>query len=148
MKRWMILIAVLVLVMAVGSVQATDRASTGGRFLVAVMTGGQEVLPAVGDPDGVGVAFISLNQGQGRICFAIRVFRIDTVTMAHIHAGGAGVNGPVVVDFMPTEKGLVNCVSGIDRELIRAIRQNPGDYYVNIHTVNHPRGAVRGQLFR
>ncbi len=148
MKRWLILISILVLALAVGNVQATERQGVGGRLLFAVMTGGQEVLPAVGDPDGVGVAAVSLNQGQGRICFAIRVFRIDTVTLAHIHAGAAGVNGPVVVDFDPVRNGLVNCVTGIDPALIQAIRQNPREYYVNVHTVNHPRGAVRGQLFR
>jgi hypothetical protein len=148
MKRLIVIVSLLVLALVASGVQATEPETRGGRLLIAVMTGGQEVAPAVGDPDGVGVAAITLNQGLGRICFAIRVFRIDTVTLAHIHAGPAGVNGPVVVDFDPVRNGLVNCVYGIDKDLIKAIRQNPDQYYVNVHTVNHPRGAVRGQLFR
>jgi len=38
------------------------------------------------------------------------------------------------------------CVSGVDEELIKAIRQDPGAYYVNIHSIVFAAGAIRGQL--
>lgn len=116
----------------------------GGRPLYATLTGAAEV-PA-GDPDGSGSAVVTLNQGQGVVCFDIEVAGIDAVTNAHIHAAPAGVAGPVVVPFNPSVNGLKNCVSGVDPELIKAIRQNPADYYVNVHTAPFPAGAVRGQL--
>ena len=67
------------------------------------------------------------------------------VILAHIHHGAAGTNGPVVVDFMEPVNGLNGCVTA-DPALIKQIRQDPGDYYVNVHTEMFPAGEVRGQL--
>jgi hypothetical protein len=72
------------------------------------------------------------------------------VTAAHIHVGAATVAGPVVVPlfagaFAGTDSAS-GCVSGVSEELIKAIRQDPENYYVNIHSDVFPAGAVRGQL--
>jgi CHRD domain len=37
------------------------------------------------------------------------------------------------------------CVT-VDPSLIKEIRKNPQDYYVNAHNETHPTGVVRGQL--
>jgi hypothetical protein len=37
------------------------------------------------------------------------------------------------------------CVSAA-RDLIKTIRMNPSNYYVNVHTTDFPDGAIRGQL--
>jgi CHRD domain len=119
-----------------------------GRPLATTLTGAAEV-PGPGDPDASGTAFITLNQGQGEVCFDLSWAGIDgTVTAAHIHIGSATVAGPVVVplfagSFAGTASG---CVSGVSEELIKAIRQNPENYYVNIHSDVFPAGAIRGQL--
>ena len=80
-----------------------------------------------------------------QVCFDIQLSGVDDVILAHIHAAPAGVNGPVVIDFMFPENGLDGCVTA-DRNLMRAIRRNPAGYYVNVHSVEFPGGAVRGQL--
>jgi CHRD domain len=39
------------------------------------------------------------------------------------------------------------CAEKVDADLIKAIRQDPTAYYVNIHsTPDFPGGALRGQL--
>jgi hypothetical protein len=108
-------------------------------------------VPGPGDPDASGTAFISLNQGLGEVCFDLSWAGIDgTVTAAHIHVGAATVAGPVVVGlfagaFAGTDSASA-CVAGVSEELIKAIRQDPANYYVNIHSDVFPAGAVRGQL--
>lgn len=119
-----------------------------GRPLSATLTGEAEV-PGPGDPNGSGTANITLNQGQRRVCFEIVVSDITLpATAAHIHVGSADVAGPVVVPLAPPDASGTSsgCVSDVDRDLIKAIRQNPSAYYVNVHTTDFPAGAVRGQL--
>jgi CHRD domain len=120
-----------------------------GRPFATTLTGAAEV-PGPGDLDASGTAFITLNQGQGEVCFDLSWAGIDgTVTAAHIHVGAATVAGPVVVGlfagaFAGTDSAS-GCVSASE-ELIKAIRQDPANYYVNIHSDEFPAGAVRGQL--
>ena len=87
-----------------------------------------------------------INRGLGQVCWTIEVEGIDPIFAAHIHPGVAGVAGPVLVPLMPNDVfAPTGCVS-IDRELAKTIAKNPSDYYVNVHTVPFPAGALRGQL--
>jgi hypothetical protein len=125
-----------------------DGADQGGRSFFTEMTGAQEA-PGPGDPDGSGTALITLNQGQGTVCFELTVDNITLpATAAHIHVAPAGSPGPVVVGLVaPGADGTSSgCIENVDRDLIKAIRQNPEAYYVNVHNVDFPPGAVRGQL--
>jgi CHRD domain len=122
-----------------------------GRPFSTTLTGAAEV-PGPGDADASGVALITLNQGQGEVCFDLSWAGIDgTVIAAHIHAAPAGVAGPVVVPLftgvaLAGTDSASGCASGVSEELLKAIRQNPENYYVNIHSTVFPAGAVRGQL--
>jgi hypothetical protein len=113
-----------------------------GRPFATTLTGAAEV-PGPGDPDASGTAFITLNLSWAGID--------GTVTAAHIHVGPAGVAGPVVVPLF-TDVALSGtdsasgCVSGVSEELIKAIRHDPENYYVNVHSDVFPAGAIRGQL--
>jgi len=139
--------------------------SHGGTPMMAVLVPGTEVPdPPGGDPNenAGGVAFLTLNSGQEEICFTVTFSGLSApVSDAHIHAAPAGVRGDVVVPFAApvaplfpavTEGTVARCVPA-SRDLIKAIRKNPENYYVNIHTRgapddpdDRPGGAIRGQL--
>jgi hypothetical protein len=126
-------------------------AGTGGRVLSTTMTGANEA-PGPGDPDATGQVDLRLNQGKGRVCFDISWAGIDgTVFAGHIHVAPVGVPGPIVASLFagsfPGTDAVSDCVGNVDRALIKAIRKDPSDYYVNVHSQpNFPNGAVRGQL--
>ena len=118
-----------------------------GRKLSTMLTGSTEV-PGPGDTDGSGKATIKLNQGKGEVCFELSVSNIITASAAHIHEAPAGQAGPVVVTLTPppADGSSSGCVSGVSEDLIKRIRQNPENFYVNVHNADFPDGAIRGQL--
>jgi hypothetical protein len=136
MRRALVLIAAAALTVAGSAPALAD-----GRPLTAELVGSTEV-PVAGDPDGMGHAKVTLNQGLGEVCWDIMVADIATPLAAHIHVGEAGVPGGVVVPLSPGS----GCIDGVDAELIKDIRQNPSNYYVNVHNADFPGGALRGQL--
>jgi CHRD domain len=111
------------------------------------MDGGQEV-PGPGDPDGMGVARISLYQDLDIACWKIRVINIELPgTAAHIHIGDFGMSGGIVVTLAaPDPTGLSQGCTSADPATIDAIVADPSGYYVNAHNIPYPAGAIRGQL--
>ena len=128
-------------------------AEQGGRLFTTTLSGAEEVDPltgalGAGDPDGSGLAALTVNPGQGEVCYEISVEDIMLPAIgAHIHVGDAGENGPVVVPLIPPDaSGVSSGCAEVSRELALAIIQEPEDYYVNVHTTDFPNGAIRGQL--
>jgi hypothetical protein len=140
-KLFLVALALIATLAMAGSAAADD----GGRPFATTLTGAAEV-PGPGDPDGSGSAVITLNQGQGEICYELTVSGIAPATAAHIHVAPAGVAGPVVVPLMAPTTGSSSACVAVDEGLIKAIRQNPEAYYVNVHNAIYPAGALRGQL--
>jgi len=150
------LVSGLALLAAPAAVAGASTAGTGGKVtrLAATLSGANEV-PGPGDPDGRGTAFVRLSGTTA--CYALEWSGIGAPTAAHIHQGGAGVAGPVVVLFFQpgtnaaslpgTLSSVAGCVD-VDPALAGRIAASPRDWYVNIHTADFAAGAVRGQLYR
>ena len=102
------------------------------------------------DADGSGTAKLRLDAAKKRVCFTIHVKNVDDVVAAHIHAGGKNVaTGTIVVDLITSPADgpkFTGCTKNVKKSLIRKILKRPGKYYVNVHTMDLPGGAVRGQL--
>jgi hypothetical protein len=124
-----------------------DGASSGGRPLSTTLTGAAEE-PDPGDPDGSGTAALTVNPGQGEICYELSAENITLpADAAHIHVGPADDFGPVVVGLSPPDQsGFSSGCAVVSRDLALAIIRNPDNYYVNVHTSDFPAGAIRGQL--
>ena len=149
MKRPVVLVAATAADALTGLAGPASAVQSGGSF-TATLSGQGEVPP--GDPDGSGSAQVSLRDGQ--VCFSVTISGVAPVTAGHIHRGGEGVAGPVVVPLLEDEQGLPteqqfsseqSCVDA-EAAVLDEIRSNPGGFYVNFHNAEFPGGAVRGQL--
>ena len=115
-----------------------------GNNFHATLIGASEVPPA--DPDGAGMARIAINDATNQVCTDLEVRNISAVTAAHIHEGRAGVNGPPVITLdAPDDDDSDDCDTASD-VLVDRLRRNPSAFYVNVHTVDYPNGAIRGQI--
>jgi hypothetical protein len=66
-------------------------------------------------------------------------------TMAHIHQGAKGANGPVIVPL--TKSGdtyTVPAGAKLNDSQMAALKS--GGLYVNVHSADHKGGEIRGQL--
>jgi hypothetical protein len=141
------LIAGLALTGGLALVAAPALSQEGGRPLSAHMTGAAEK-PNPGDPDGMGHVRLTVNVGQNQICYDIMAEKITLPAgAAHIHKAGPDAAGPPVVMLKPPgADGKVKDCATAGADVVKDILQNPGNYYVNVHTSDFPAGAIRGQI--
>ncbi|HEX6732150.1 MAG TPA: CHRD domain-containing protein [Pyrinomonadaceae bacterium] len=145
MKQHLGLIALILFIAGISFVLTAQEQHQGGRPLTTTLTGAAEV-PGPGDTDGTGTAQITLNHGQGEVCYELTVDKIAAANAAHIHSGAVDKAGPPIANLTaPTNGSSKGCVS-LDKDKIKDIIQNPANYYVNVHNAEFPDGAVRGQL--
>ncbi|MFJ2008622.1 CHRD domain-containing protein [Streptomyces chartreusis] len=125
----------------------------GGK-LRALSNGAQEVpkneTSKVGDPDGYAVTF--LHPKGTTVDYSFAWVNLQSPTKGHVHKGQFGTNGDVVFDFFnrPVPDGIFAVsgrLAGQNPDVVKRVRQNPHNYYSNIHTAEFPDGAVRGQFF-
>lgn len=107
------------------------------------LTGPAEV-PGPGDTDAIGFGVVTITGTTLR--YTVFVQNAGVPTAAHIHAGGAGVAGDVLVPLDVNTLG--NGTATITQEVANQINANPSGYYVNVHNAEFPAGALRGQLVR
>jgi CHRD domain len=100
------------------------------------------------EPNASGTAGLRLRRDAGKVCYRLQVANVTLPTVAaHIHRGAAAVNGPVVVPFTaPDAQGTSSGCADAAASLIDEIMANPAGFYVNVHTKEHPGGAIRAQL--
>lgn len=96
------------------------------------------------DPDGTGAFAADVDADAGDFCYTLTVAKIAKPTMAHVHTGAAGSNGPPVITVGVT--GASDECVAVEPDVLKAIVANPAGYYVNVHTADFPAGAIRGQL--
>jgi hypothetical protein len=125
---------------AVGCASARPQAD-----LCAHLAGAGESSDAL-DPVHEGSAVLHLERTSIR--FSIAAAGLEKVVAVHIHHGPAGGNGPMLWELHPGYAGdsLRATASEIPPGIVALIRADPAGYYVKLHTVKFPGGAIRGQL--
>jgi len=129
----------------------------------ANLHGGNEV-PGV-STGSAGTATVTWNATTKAGTYRVDVYNMPVATTAsHIHAGAAGVAGPVIVNFAVPAGGISNdyALSGTFACADVVVRAPQGinscedfeqalmlgNTYVNVHSVVNGGGEIRGQLTR
>lgn len=141
------------------SLLGTTTSTNFAAHLSSTPTGAET--PATGE-----ATFVVSTDGK-RIQYRLVVDNVDNVTMAHIHQGQAGQEGPILVWLYPPSgpppKEIPGTYSGVlaestftESDLVGPLQGQPlsalveamqkGDTYVNVHTVQYPAGAIAGQI--
>lgn len=151
MKTLTAVLALAALAPALGACATTAGAAADpthtGTALVATLDGKAEV-PGPGDPNGNGEFSGWFDPAMGRVCYTLGVGSLANPTAAHIHRGAAQVAGPPVVVLATPTQNIADTCQPVAPALISEIVANPAGFYVNVHTKEHPSGAIRAQLMR
>jgi hypothetical protein len=163
MRRQFLVLLALVAAMAAIAVPAVGSPAAPP-VSVAHLSGGEEVPPA--DTRATGQAIFKLSRDGTSLEYRLIAANIENLSMAHIHLGPAGVNGPVVVWLYPdapppqpiegrfsgvlatgtiTADDLVGPLAGMTLDDLLA-EMAAGNTYVNVHTAQYPGGEIRGQI--
>jgi len=105
-----------------------------------------QVLPA-NDSEATAAGDITVDLVSGAVTGGITLEGI-TATMAHIHRGFAGSDGPVIVNFEQdaNDPARWNAVEGAMLSVEDIDNLLDGALYVNVHSENFPAGEIRAQI--
>lgn len=132
-----------------GEIRGQLTANTGtATSWAGELRGSNEVPP--NSSTAVGAFWVSLDVNNN-LTYEVHAGNLANITASHIHRGAAGVNGPIVINLVPTgtsfnQGRLRGTIAVTDAALADEIRGTPGNFYVNVHTTPFPGGEIRGQL--
>ena len=172
MKRYAILAAAGILAAACGSSSPSSPSGQPNTIVFTAALSAQNEVPPITNADtnarGIGTFTLNLTRdssgnitdGSGTFVYNLTGFPAGTqIRLTHIHEGGPGVNGGIVVDTGLTPANPITLVDGtltgqtfsnrpVGAALAQRIIDNPNGFYFNVHSVLNPGGAVRAQLVR
>lgn len=124
----------------------TTAALAANKSITVDLTGAQQVPPV--QTSGKGTAHLTYNTSTHMLTWTISYSGMSSpVTMAHIHQGAEGKNGPVKVWLTKKGQPVSSPIKGsakLTAEEAKALVA--GDTYINVHTKDHPAGEIRGQV--
>ena len=134
MKKLLVILASLVLTACAGMM-------SGGNTLRLNLSGAEEVPPVSVPGSGSGSFTIG---ADGTVSGSVTTTGVEG-TMAHIHIGARGTNGPVIIPL--TKSGdTYSAPAGAKLNDAQMQAFKAGNLYVNVHTARNKGGEVRAQL--
>ena len=138
--------AVLVLGGVVSAAAAIGLAQAAPQSLSVALSGAQQV-PAVTSP-GSGTANFTFDPATRVLSWSITYSGLSSpATMAHLHVAAAGKNGPPAIWLSTRGTAPTSPITGsATLTPAQAAQLKAGDWYVNLHSKDHPAGELRGQV--
>ncbi len=135
-KPFFALAAATLIPAAIASAQVT--------MFTAVLDGAQETPPLA--VAGTGTATLSFDASTSRITYSVSVSGLTSpASAAHIHPGAWGLAGPILFGLTMTGPTTwAGTTVALSPAQITTLFTN--GYYVNIHTMMHGGGELRGQV--
>jgi hypothetical protein len=131
----------------VGALVAAAALLAGGGSALAVdlkvnLTGADEVPPVTTSASGTGTVTVAPDKS---VSGSIKTSGLEA-TMAHIHVGAPGNNGPVILTLNKGADGTWSVPPGSKLTDEQYAKFKAGELYVNIHSTEHKSGELRAQL--
>ncbi len=111
------------------------------QLFVFHLSGDQEVPPS--GSTARGGCFGQFNAGASELAI-VCTHNVGGATIAHIHRGAAGVNGPIAFDLGDPASPIVTTWQSMTPADVAELLA--GSLYVNIHASGRPEGEIRGQV--
>jgi len=106
------------------------------------LSGANEVPPVSTAASGSGTISVA---EDGAVSGSVKTSGVDG-TMAHIHVGAAGANGPVIVPLTKGADGTWSVPDGAKLTAEQLAAYKAGKLYVNVHSAANKGGEIRAQL--
>ena len=171
MKRFAILTAMAVLAAGCGSSTPAPSGPPNTVNFTAALNAANETPPitnADSNARGTGTFKLDLTRDSGgtitaakaTFVYSLSGFPAGTqIRATHIHEGGPGVPGGIVIDSGLTAANAITLSDGtltnqtftndtVAAALAQRIIDNPNGFYFNVHSGLNPGGAVRAQLVK
>jgi hypothetical protein len=106
------------------------------------LSGDNEVPPVKTMASGIGVITVA---SDGAVSGSVKTTGVEG-TMAHIHMGAAGSNGPVIIPLTKSADGTWSVPAGAKLSDEQMKSYKAGGLYVNVHSDANKGGEIRAQL--
>jgi hypothetical protein len=158
MRKLFVTFVMTLAVLGLGVASASAETYT----LTAALTGSEETPPPGLNTGAFGNATVVVDMSARTVTYRVEVFNLPSgVTASHIHVGGVGTAGPVVINFappltasndfsyagtVPDSQFIMRAEQGIRSadDVFQAILG--GNSYVNVHSTVNGGGEIRGRL--
>ena len=111
---------------------------------LATLNGSQEVPPYATTATGRGT--LAFDATTRDILIAYTTHNVTGATVAHIHTGAPGVNGPANVATLTAGANVYTAPHPTTLTTQNAADVNAGNTYFNVHSATYPAGEIRGQI--
>ena len=115
-------------------------------MFAATLNVGQEVTRPKGTKVGASGSFLAVLDGT-ELTWTLEFARLSgPATGAHLHFGGRGKNGPIVVTLCGLCSSSEDGTTTLTQAQVASLLA--GNMDVNAHTAKNPNGEIRGQVRR